>query len=174
MTDTPMTPDRLAEYRALIARTTDAGALVASPGVLRELLAEVDRLRAQVAELAALKPARFQDCQVCGAGYEYGKPCSACEFKKWMAAAQEPAPSAACRCNEPDADPYACEADDCTAEFSELNPFGSGARPVNVASAEVSRKCSTCGWATSVWHVDDGSAEEELHRHVAREHGGTP
>lgn len=58
MTGTPMTPDRLAEYRALVARTTDAGALVASPGVLRELLAEVDRLRKalsdacdQVAEL---------------------------------------------------------------------------------------------------------------------------
>ncbi|MEU2143575.1 hypothetical protein ABZ741_04590 [Streptomyces globisporus] len=53
-----------------------------------ELLAEVDRLRARVAELEALKPARFQDCRVCGAGYEYGQPCSGCEFKKQMAAAQ--------------------------------------------------------------------------------------
>ncbi|MFD3955919.1 MULTISPECIES: hypothetical protein [Streptomyces] len=81
---------------------------------------------------------------------------------------------AVCRCDEPDADPYACDSDDCTAELSELNPFGSGARPVNVASAEVSRKCGTCGWRTTVWHVDDGSAEEELHRHTTREHGGTP
>ncbi|MFJ4917191.1 hypothetical protein [Streptomyces sp. NPDC088726] len=75
-----------------------------------------------------------------------------------------------CRCDEPDADPYACEADDCTHSFSELNPFGSGARPVNVASAKVSRKCRTCGWRTSVWHVADGSAEAELHDHVARVH----
>ncbi|MEV7897278.1 hypothetical protein [Streptomyces cyaneofuscatus] len=81
-----------------------------------------------------------------------------------------PAPAAACRCDEPDADPYECEADDCTAEFSELNPFGRSARPVNMASAEVSRKCGTCGWTTSVWHVDDGSADEELHRHVASVH----
>jgi hypothetical protein len=74
-----------------------------------------------------------------------------------------------CRCDEPDADPYECEADDCTHEFSELNPFGRG-RPVNTPSAEVSRACKTCGWTTSVWHVDDGSADEELHRHVARDH----
>ena len=80
-------------------------------------------------------------------------------------------PAAKCRCDEPDADPYACEADDCTHEFSELNPFGASARPVNVASAEVSETCG-CGWRTSVWHVDDGSAEEELHGHVARVHGG--
>lgn len=53
MTDTPMTPDRLAEYRALIARTTDAGALVASPGVLRDLLAEVDRLREELSDATA-------------------------------------------------------------------------------------------------------------------------
>ncbi|MGC5531627.1 hypothetical protein [Streptomyces sp. SR-10] len=75
-----------------------------------------------------------------------------------------------CRCNEPGADPYECEADDCQHPFSELNPFGAGARPVNVASAEVSRKCDTCGWQTSVWHVDDGSADQELHEHVARAH----
>ena len=76
-----------------------------------------------------------------------------------------------CRCDEPDADPYACEADDCSYSFSELNPFGSSARPVNIASAEVSKTCG-CGWRTSVWHVDDGSAEEELHGHVTRVHGG--
>ncbi|MDX3398391.1 hypothetical protein [Streptomyces sp. ME01-18h] len=78
--------------------------------------------------------------------------------------------AAVCRCDEPGADPYACEADDCTGEFSELNPFG-GARPVNEPSAEVSRKCDRCDWRTSVWHVDDGSADEELHRHIARAHG---
>ncbi|MFF3300927.1 hypothetical protein [Streptomyces sp. NPDC002908] len=50
------------------------------------LRAKVDRLRARVAELEALKPARFQDCQACGTGYEYGKPCSFCEFKKRIAA----------------------------------------------------------------------------------------
>lgn len=79
---------------------------------------------------------------------------------------------AKCRCDEPGADPYACEAEpeDCSGEFSELNPFG-GARPVNEPSAEVSRTCK-CGFRTSVWHVDDGSAEEELHGHVTRVHGG--
>lgn len=77
--------------------------------------------------------------------------------------------SAACRCHESDADPYACEADDCEGEFPELNPFGGG--PVPGTDAKVSRVCG-CGWRTSVWHVNDGSAEEELHRHVGREHGG--
>ncbi|MFF0009530.1 hypothetical protein ACFYQT_39750 [Streptomyces tibetensis] len=76
-----------------------------------------------------------------------------------------------CRCDEPDADPYACEAVDCSGEFSELNPFGGNTLPVEKASADVSRTCG-CGHRTSVWHVDDGSAEEELHRHVVRAHGG--
>lgn len=81
-------------------------------------------------------------------------------------------PAAKCRCDEPDADPYACKAEpeDCSGEFSELNPFG-GARPVDVASAEVSRKCRQCDYRTTVWHVDDGSAEAELHNHVVSVHG---
>lgn len=77
---------------------------------------------------------------------------------------------AVCRCDEPDADPYACEADDCTASFPELNPFTGG--PVEGHDAKVSRVCG-CGWRTTVWHVDDGSAEAELHEHVGRVHGGT-
>lgn len=78
--------------------------------------------------------------------------------------------SAVCRCDEPDADPYACEAEpeDCSGEFSELNPFGGG--PVHGHDAKVSRACGQCEFRTSVWHVDDGSAEEELHRHVDRVH----
>ncbi|MFL1903142.1 hypothetical protein ACJWDR_29160 [Streptomyces tauricus] len=67
-------------------------------------------------------------------------------------------------------DPYACEADDCHGSFSELSPFGP-VRSVHEASAEVSVRCTQCSFRTSVWHVDDGSAEEELHRHVARVHG---
>ncbi|NEB70296.1 hypothetical protein G3I39_25045 [Streptomyces fulvissimus] len=55
---------------------------------IAELRADNEQLRTRVAELEALKPARFQDCQVCGAGYEYGQSCSVCEFKKQMAAAQ--------------------------------------------------------------------------------------
>ncbi len=86
--------------------------------------------------------------------------------------AAEGDPATQCRCGEPGADPYSCEAEDCTATFSELNPFA-GARPVNVASAEVSRKCGRCEYRTSVWHVDDGSAEAELHEHVVRVHVGT-
>jgi hypothetical protein len=76
---------------------------------------------------------------------------------------------AVCRCGEPDADPYACEAEDCTAEFSELNPFGGG--PVEGFDAKVSKVCG-CGWRTSVWHVNDGSAEAELHGHVVSVHDG--
>ncbi|MER6601176.1 hypothetical protein [Streptomyces parvus] len=102
MTDTPMAPEYEQQIRSHVAEMSNysLGNLFA-----RDLLAEVDRLRLRVdeverayifdtaalkkrvAELAALKPARFQDCQVCGAGYEYGKPCSACEFNKQMAAA---------------------------------------------------------------------------------------
>lgn len=51
----------------------------------------IARLRARVVELEALKPARFQDCRKCGAGYEYGQPCSQCEFNARMAAASSPA-----------------------------------------------------------------------------------
>lgn len=44
--------------------------------------------------------------------------------------------------------------------------------PVHGRDAKVSRVCGTCGWRTSVWHVDDGSAEVELNGHVVRAHGG--
>jgi hypothetical protein len=81
----------------------------------------------------------------------------------------------ACSCDQPGADPYACEAEpeDCAAYYSELNPHGAAARPVNERSAEVSRVCPVCGWRTSVWHVADGSAEEELHGHVEGLHDGS-
>ena len=83
----------------------------------------------------------------------------------------EPITKPVCRCDETDADPYACEAEpeDCKGEFSELNPFGGA--PVHGHDAKISRTCG-CGWRTSAWHVDDGSAEEELHGHVTRVHGG--
>ncbi|RPK56211.1 hypothetical protein EES43_24525 [Streptomyces sp. ADI96-02] len=113
-------------------------------------------------------------------GHQWEQPTNAQRLARMRA--RRAARKAVCRCPQGDYltpfapvfDPYACEADDCTHAFSELNPFGSGARSVNVASAEVSRKCGMCGWTTSVWHVNDGSAEQELYRHIAREHGGTP
>lgn len=77
----------------------------------------------------------------------------------------------ACRCDEPDADPYSCEADNCSGYFSELNPFG-GSRPAAEPELKVSRKCSHCDYRTTVWHVDDGSAEAELHEHTVRVHVG--
>lgn len=94
--------------------------------------------------------------------------------------ARRNARKAVCRCPQDDEwrplapvfDPYMCEASDCHGYTSEMNPFGMG-RSVHEPSAEVSRKCEHCGWRTSVWHVDDGSAEVELHRHVTRVHGGT-
>ncbi|WP_266538972.1 hypothetical protein [Streptomyces sp. NBC_01789] len=75
----------------LLGRITpggDAEFIAGSRQAVPELLAEVDRLRARLAEVEALKPARFQDCQVCGTGHEYGQPCSTCEFNKQMDAAR--------------------------------------------------------------------------------------
>ncbi|MEU4296437.1 hypothetical protein [Kitasatospora aureofaciens] len=76
-----------------------------------------------------------------------------------------------CRCDEPGFDPYECESDDCTGYFSEFNPFAGA--PMNERNAKVSRACGACGWRTTVWHVDDGSAEAELHGHVQSVHGGS-
>jgi hypothetical protein len=87
-----------------------------------------------------------------------------------LTAPWEDKPATKCRCDEPGADPYECEADDCSGHFSELNPFGGG--PVQGHDAKVFRVCGMCGWRTSVWHVADGSADEELHGHVAQVHGG--
>ncbi|WP_432077816.1 hypothetical protein [Streptomyces sp. YPW6] len=96
MTDTPMTPTdaERADTFAVIASTETSTLSPMERETLHQrvtdlyaLADEVDRLRTRVAELEALKPARFQDCQVCGAGYEYGTPCSACEFNKQMVAA---------------------------------------------------------------------------------------
>lgn len=96
--------------------------------------------------------------------------------------ARRAAQKAVCRCPQDDEwrlfapvfDPYMCEASDCHGYRSEENPFGGGSywRQVNTPSAEVSRECDLCSFRTTVWHVDDGSAEEELERHVSRAHGG--
>lgn len=94
--------------------------------------------------------------------------------------ARRNARKAVCRCPQDDmprpfapvVDPYRCEADDCRGYFSELSPFGVQGGPVHGHDAKVSRVCGTCGWRTSVWHVDDGSAEVELNGHVVRVHGG--
>lgn len=91
--------------------------------------------------------------------------------------ARRNARKAVCRCPQDDEwrpfapvfDPYMCEASDCHGYTSEMNPFGGGG-PVHGIDAKVSRKCLECGWRTSTWHVDDGSAEVELHRHVTRAH----
>ncbi|MEU9606188.1 hypothetical protein [Streptomyces sp. NPDC048057] len=76
-----------------------------------------------------------------------------------------------CRCDD-GADPYECEAEGCTYEFSELNPRG-GTRPIYGSDAKISRTCPQCPYRTSVWHVDDGSADEELYRHQRAEHPTT-
>lgn len=86
----PMTAGQYSHIRARLSAAARrfGGIDYVSPafGMVRDAMAEVDRLRARVAELEALKPARFQDCRVCGTGYEYGKPCSFCEFKARIAA----------------------------------------------------------------------------------------
>ena len=57
---------------------------------LRAARGEREATAARIAELEALKPATFQDCRVCGAGYEYGQPCSNCEFRARMAVEAAP------------------------------------------------------------------------------------
>ncbi|MEU8839941.1 hypothetical protein AB0D97_12540 [Streptomyces roseus] len=46
---------------------------------------ELSAMRARLAELEALKPAPIQECRKCGAGYDYGQPCSNCAFQAKMA-----------------------------------------------------------------------------------------
>jgi hypothetical protein len=108
--------------------------------------------------------------------HRWGQPTQA-QIKARMLARRD-ARKAVCRCPLDDEwrpfapvfDPYMCEASDCHGYRSEENPFGGG--PVHGHDAKVSRTCG-CGWRTSVWHVADGSAEEELHGHIARVHGGS-
>lgn len=58
------------------------------PMPLGETLAPaVDWLIGRVAELEALTPAPIQTCRTCGAGYDYGQPCPACQFNERMTAA---------------------------------------------------------------------------------------
>lgn len=135
MTDTPMTPDvALARLRQYGERATGWSTATYNDGTEKalhqiavSLAGEVERLRARVAELEALKPARFQDCQVCGAGYEYGKPCSACEFNKQMA--------------------------DATGEVRQVRDLRSGA----AAARRMLRRpgaCFTCGDVPDEWCPD--------------------
>lgn len=73
-----------------------------------------------------------------------------------------------CRCGPGARDPYACEDGGCNYPFSEMSPFGGG----GPRSAEVVRACPHCGWRTTPWHVDDGSAEADLHDHIKAVHQG--
>ncbi|MFE9855571.1 hypothetical protein [Streptomyces sp. NPDC005780] len=79
-----------------------------------------EKAEARVAELEELKPARFQDCQKCGAGYEYGQSCTVCAFKASMTAehaeglagldamrADHPSP-----CRVPDGPDCTCQAEE--------------------------------------------------------------
>ena len=72
-----------------LAVALDSARLLVSPEEAARTAAveaERDALKARVAELEALTPARHQTCRVCGAGYVYGEPCSSCAFKARMAA----------------------------------------------------------------------------------------
>ncbi|MGW1433092.1 hypothetical protein ACWD6K_31290 [Streptomyces sp. NPDC002431] len=76
------------ELRARVSRLKFTAALAEEDyrRVVRGASLIESQLRARVAELEALTPAPIQTCRVCGAGYDYGQPCSVCEFKKRMAA----------------------------------------------------------------------------------------
>lgn len=88
--DQPLDDQRLAEALAAYEGHPELGFACCSAHAVADhvpaLLAEVQRLKACVAELEALTPAPIQTCRVCGAGYSYGQPCSACEFQARMAA----------------------------------------------------------------------------------------
>jgi hypothetical protein len=73
-----------------ITNVADAVAeLGALPVPVGSAPSELEQLRARVAELEALTPARHQTCRACGAGYVYGEPCSHCEFRARMEAAAQ-------------------------------------------------------------------------------------
>lgn len=130
----------------------------------RLVVTEAGHLRARVAELEAERHTTNE------ALADVTQALRASQSPKVQVEERAPGSAPRCRCDEPGADPYACEADDCSGEFSELNPFGGD--PVQGHDAKVSRPCGRCEFRTSLWHVDDGSAEEELHRHVIRVHDG--
>lgn len=127
----------------------------------------------------------WDHCQlwIPGRGFHVWQQPTQAQVKARMLARRN-ARKAVCRCPQDDEwrpfapvfDPYMCEASDCHGYRSEDDPFGGGSywRSVHTRSAEVSRPCGQCDYRTSVWHVDDGSAEEELYGHVVRVHGGVP
>ncbi|MEU4947665.1 hypothetical protein [Streptomyces lavendulae] len=79
-------PELLDEVSRLRARVAE---LEAERHATNEVLSDAaEQLRAdrdRIAELETLTPATFQTCRTCGAGYEYGHPCSTCQFKALMA-----------------------------------------------------------------------------------------
>ncbi|MFF8716213.1 hypothetical protein ACF07T_32980 [Streptomyces sp. NPDC015184] len=76
------------ELRAQVSRLENSAVLAEEDygRIVRGACLVESQLRARVAELEALTPAAIQTCRICGAGYDYGQPCSVCEFKKRMAA----------------------------------------------------------------------------------------
>ncbi|MFF4752684.1 hypothetical protein ACWD5R_11290 [Streptomyces sp. NPDC002514] len=158
--------------RKLVEQARDARAMVTA---MRPDYQAAGRLRARVAELEAALCTKDRPVDEDPIAYALTDQAAAeadgiTQRIAPVQALREDETAAVCQCGKPGADPYSCEADDCSGHFSELNPFA-GARPVDERSAEVSRKCGACGWRTTVWHVDDGSAEQELHEHVVRVHG---
>lgn len=71
----------------LIGEVEAAGqARIHAENQTRAVTRAAEELRARVAKLEALTPAKHQTCRKCGAGYEYGQPCSSCQFNALMAA----------------------------------------------------------------------------------------
>ncbi|MDT9688155.1 hypothetical protein Q5762_07265 [Streptomyces sp. P9(2023)] len=78
-----------AELVALRARVAELEAeRHATNEALSDAAEELRARRDRIAELETLKPAPIQTCRTCGAGYDYGQPCSTCKFHGLMAAAQ--------------------------------------------------------------------------------------
>jgi hypothetical protein len=82
-----MSPETAAEVESLRARVAELEAERRSTNESLSEAAEALRVqRDRIAELEALKPAAVQTCRKCGAGYTHGEPCSVCEFQARMAA----------------------------------------------------------------------------------------
>ncbi|MFJ9029780.1 hypothetical protein ACIRQP_14850 [Streptomyces sp. NPDC102274] len=78
-------------------RTATVDIDVTLPGVEGPLpmeipLSEAHILHQLLGEAIGIRPAPVQECQTCRAGYTYGQPCSACEYRALMAVTVQPGP----------------------------------------------------------------------------------
>ncbi|WP_441251178.1 hypothetical protein [Kitasatospora sp. McL0602] len=106
--------------------------------------------------------------------HQWASPTSAQILARMKARRAGRTPVPVCRCDEPDADPHECEADDCTMRNHLLGVAGGGGSEARRAQSGVTVVCPIprCGWSRH-WSTVDGSAQEDLYRHTTRAHPAT-